>query len=67
MYESFGKFVELMNLLVVFGTRPEAIKLAPLILKLREQFQVKVCVTGQHREMLEQVLNIFQIKSENNF
>ena len=53
-----------MNLLVVFGTRPEAIKLAPLILKLREQFKVAVCVTGQHREMLEQVLQVFQIKSD---
>ena len=46
------------NLLVVFGTRPEAIKLAPLILKLQEQFHVKVFVTGQHREMLEQVLDL---------
>ncbi len=54
------------HLLVVFGTRPEAIKLAPLILKLREQFHVKVFVTGQHREMLKQVLNIFQIKSDSN-
>ena len=53
-----------MKLLVVFGTRPEAIKLAPLILKLRKQFQVKVCVTGQHREMLKQVLSVFQIKSD---
>ena len=41
MHESTGEIVELMNLLVVFGTRPEAIKLAPLILKLRQQFKVK--------------------------
>ena len=64
MHESTGNFVELMNLLVIFGTRPEAIKLAPLILKLRQQFKVKICVTGQHREMLDQVLRIFQIKSD---
>ena len=64
MHESTGEIVELMNLLVVFGTRPEAIKLAPLILKLRQRFKVKICVTGQHREMLDQVLRIFQIKSD---
>ena len=67
MHESTGEIVELMNLLVVFGTRPEAIKLAPLILKLRQQFKVKICVTGQHREMLDQVLRIFQIKSDFEF
>ena len=54
------------NLLVVFGTRPEAIKLAPLILKLREQFKVTVCVTGQHREMLDQVLQVFGIKADSD-
>ena len=64
MHESTGKIVELMNLLVVFGTRPEAIKLAPLILKLRQQFKVKICVTGQHREMLDQVLRVFKINSD---
>ena len=64
MHESTGKIVELMNLLVVFGTRPEAIKLAPLILKLRQQFKVKICVTGQHREMLDQVLSVFKINSD---
>ena len=64
MHESTGKVVELMNLLVVFGTRPEAIKLAPLILKLRQQFKVKICVTGQHREMLDQVLRVFKINSD---
>ena len=53
-----------MNLLVVFGTRPEAIKLAPLILKLRQRFKVKICVTGQHREMLDQVLSVFKINSD---
>ena len=49
-----------MNLLFVFGTRPEAIKLAPLVLTLKEHFSVRVCVTGQHREMLDQVLNLFR-------
>ena len=64
MHKSTGEIVELMNLLVVFGTRPEAIKLAPLILKLRQQFKVKICVTGQHREMLDQVLRVFNINSD---
>jgi UDP-N-acetylglucosamine 2-epimerase (non-hydrolysing) len=50
--------------LVVFGTRPEAIKMAPLVLGLRARprdFEVIVCVTGQHRQMLDQVLEIFNI------
>ena len=50
--------------MIVFGTRPEAIKMAPLILKLKQMqdtFDVKVCVTGQHRQMLDQVLEIFNI------
>jgi UDP-N-acetylglucosamine 2-epimerase (non-hydrolysing) len=50
--------------LVVFGTRPEAIKMAPLISELKKYsnlFDLKICVTGQHREMLDQVLNIFEI------
>ena len=48
---------------VVFGTRPEAIKLIPVILKLREveEFDINICVTAQHREMLDQVLEIFKI------
>jgi UDP-N-acetylglucosamine 2-epimerase (non-hydrolysing) len=52
------------KVLVVFGTRPEAIKMAPLVKKLMshpEAFEVIVCVTGQHREMLDQVLRIFDI------
>lgn len=52
------------KILVVFGTRPEAIKMAPLVLELKknsEDFDVKVCVTAQHREMLDQVLEIFDI------
>ena len=56
-----------MKILVAFGTRPEAIKMAPLILELRKhplEFEVQVCVTGQHREMLYQVLDIFQIRPD---
>lgn len=51
------------KVLVVFGTRPEAIKMAPVIKALNEEKNIKtiVCVTAQHREMLDQVLDIFQI------
>jgi UDP-N-acetylglucosamine 2-epimerase (non-hydrolysing) len=50
----------------IFGTRPEAIKLAPLILALRREqdFICRVCVTGQHREMLDQVLEVFDIQPD---
>ncbi|HBO2661469.1 TPA: UDP-N-acetylglucosamine 2-epimerase (non-hydrolyzing) [Pseudomonas aeruginosa] len=49
--------------LCVFGTRPEAIKMAPVTLALAndDRFEARVCVTGQHREMLDQVLNLFKI------
>ena len=49
--------------LVVFGTRPEAVKLAPVIgeLRKRDNIEVKVCVTGQHREMLDSALKLFEI------
>lgn len=53
--------------MLVFGTRPEAIKMAPLVKefeKYPEHFQTTVCVTGQHREMLDQVLEIFEIKPD---
>ena len=50
-----------MKILIIFGTRPEAIKMAPLVLKLRQELDIKVCVTGQHREMLDQVLKLFKI------
>ncbi len=56
-----------MRILFFFGTRPEAIKLAPLIKefqKFSEKFDVKVCVSSQHREMLDQVLNFFNIKPD---
>ena len=49
------------KILIVFGTRPEAIKLSPLIKKLKEGFNVKVCVTAQHRELLDQVLSFFNV------
>jgi len=51
------------RILLVFGTRPEAIKMCPLVgeLKQREAFEVSVCVTGQHRHMLDQVLEAFHI------
>ena len=55
------------KILLVFGTRPEAIKMAPLVKKLQEmpeEFQTIVCVTGQHREMLDQVLRLFDIVPE---
>lgn len=51
------------KIFVVFGTRPEAIKMCPLVIELkrRAKLNIVVCVTGQHREMLDQVLNIFNI------
>lgn len=55
-----------MKILFVFGTRPEAIKMAPLVRELCgvPEFEVKVCSTGQHREMLAQVLGLFGIRPE---
>ena len=53
--------------MLVFGTRPEAIKMAPLVKEFQkypESFQTIVCVTGQHREMLDQVLNLFEIQPD---
>ena len=52
-----------MKLLIVFGTRPEAIKMAPLVKELQQSaaLDVKVCVTAQHRQMLDQVLQLFEI------
>jgi len=55
------------KILLVFGTRPEAIKMAPLVKELQknpEQFETLVCVTAQHREMLDQVLQLFDIKPD---
>ena len=52
-----------IKVMVVFGTRPEAIKMAPLVkeLKRREEIECIVCVTAQHRQMLDKVLNTFNI------
>lgn len=54
------------KILIIFGTRPEAIKMAPLVKACREEktFEVMVCVTAQHREMLDQVLELFEIVPE---
>ncbi|EML0896615.1 UDP-N-acetylglucosamine 2-epimerase (non-hydrolyzing) [Vibrio parahaemolyticus] len=54
------------KVLTVFGTRPEAIKMAPLVhaLAADERFEAKCCVTAQHREMLDQVLELFEIKPD---
>ncbi|MGR5112119.1 non-hydrolyzing UDP-N-acetylglucosamine 2-epimerase [Vibrio jasicida] len=54
------------RVLTVFGTRPEAIKMAPLVhaLSADERFEAKCCVTAQHREMLDQVLELFEIKPD---
>src|SRR5574337_210695 len=55
------------KILFIFGTRPEAIKLAPLILELRrfpDLFDVRVCVTGQHRQLLDQALRFFEIRPD---
>ena len=57
------------KILLIFGTRPEAIKLCPVIRSLREHpshFQVKVCVTAQHREMLDQVLEAFDVRPDHD-
>jgi UDP-N-acetylglucosamine 2-epimerase (non-hydrolysing) len=57
------------KILLIFGTRPEAIKLCPVIRGLREhssKFDVKVCVTAQHREMLDQVLEAFDVKPDHD-
>lgn len=55
------------KVMLVFGTRPEAIKMCPLVKTLKEhsdEFEVKVCVTGQHKEMLQQVLTVFDIQPD---
>ncbi len=52
-----------MKVLFVFGTRPEAIKMAPIILEMKKhkEFQIRICITAQHRQMLDQVLSLFGI------
>lgn len=57
-----------MKILIIFGTRPEAIKMAPVVLGLKAEgaYQVKVAVTAQHRQMLDQVLELFQIRPDHD-
>jgi UDP-N-acetylglucosamine 2-epimerase (non-hydrolysing) len=59
-----GNMPKLVKVLVVFGTRPEAIKLAPVLRELDTHpgFETRICVTAQHREMLDQVLDLFRIE-----
>ena len=56
------------KIMLIFGTRPEAIKMCPLVkeLKTRKNINVRVCVTGQHKEMLEQVLDCFNVVPDYN-
>jgi UDP-N-acetylglucosamine 2-epimerase (non-hydrolysing) len=58
----------MLKVMTVFGTRPEAIKLAPVILELRRRPQIEtmVCVTAQHREMLDEVLRVFDIRPDHD-
>lgn len=60
--------IKKLKVLVVFGTRPEAIKMCPLVMKLKKEndIQCVVCLTGQHREMLEQVMDAFGIIEDYN-
>ena len=63
----FRNSLDMKRILLVFGTRPEAIKMAPLVREFQkhpEAFETIVCVTGQHREMLDQVLRIFGIQPD---
>lgn len=60
-------FHEQKKVMVVIGTRPEAIKLAPVVLELEKHpahFETQICVTGQHREMLEQMLQVFGLRPD---
>lgn len=58
--------MEKIKVITIFGTRPEAVKMAPLVKELekRQEIDSKVCVTAQHREMLDQVLELFEIKPD---
>ena len=57
---------QMKKVMLVFGTRPEAIKMCPLVneLKTRKELETVVCVTGQHRQMLDQVLEAFQVEPD---
>lgn len=58
--------MEIVKIIAIFGTRPEAVKMAPLVkeLKKRKEIDIKVCVTAQHRQMLDQVLELFSIEPD---
>jgi len=59
--------IDMKKILIIFGTRPEAIKMAPLVKEFQKHpytFDTRVCVTAQHREMLDQVLDFFEIKPD---
>lgn len=64
--EATQRSESMKKILTVFGTRPEAIKMAPLVTALKNdpRFDAKTCVTGQHREMLDQVLELFELSPE---
>lgn len=57
-----------MKIMIVFGTRPEAIKMCPLIIELQKYREItcRICLTGQHREMLQQVMDAFQVTEDYN-
>ena len=64
VYTTFNLKIEMKTVMLVFGTRPEAIKMCPLVKEFQKYpnyFRTIVCVTGQHREMLDQVLQIFEV------
>ncbi len=58
--------IRMKKVSLIFGTRPEAIKLCPLVLELKKhlEFEAHVCVTGQHRQMLDQVLEVFDVRPD---
>lgn len=59
--------IAMKKILIVFGTRPKAIKMAPVVKAFKKEFELfetRVCVTTQHREMLDQVLSFFDIKPD---
>lgn len=53
-----------LKIFLVFGTRPEALKMAPVFLKLKNHFDTRILITGQHREMLDQALEVFRLKAD---
>ncbi len=64
-YATLFRLADVIEVLVIFGTRPEAIKLCPVVRALKrapERFRTRVCVTAQHRELLDQVLDVFAVR-----